>query len=85
MVKRKKRNSSFFYSFGIFFRFFLYVFLGAILVLLGFLAYQYLLSNRIKRVSGKSTSQNLGTQQTKGNYDVDWIPKHHLVQSKLFI
>ncbi len=53
---------------------------------MGFLGYQYLLSNRIKRgVSGKLTSQNLGTQQTKGNYDVDWIPKHHLVQSKLFI
>jgi hypothetical protein len=46
-------------------------------------AYQYLLSNRVKRVSNKLTSSNLGTQQTKGNYDADWIPKHHLVQSKL--
>ncbi len=63
-------------------RFFLYIFLGAIFVLLGFVAYQYLLSNRVKRVSNKLTSSNLGTQQTKGNYDVDWIPKHHLVQSK---
>jgi len=62
--------------------FFLYVFLGAILVLLGFLAYQYLLTHRVIRVSGKLTSQNLGTQQTKGNYDVDWIPKHHLVQNR---
>jgi len=62
--------------------FFLYIFLGAILVLLGFLAYQYLLSHRVKRVSGKLISQNLGTQQTKGNYDVDWIPKHHLVQNR---
>jgi len=51
---------------------------------LGFLSYQYLLSARVKRVTGKLTSQNLGTQQTKGNYDVDWIPKHHLIQSKLF-
>jgi NADH:ubiquinone oxidoreductase subunit 4 (subunit M) len=65
-------------------RFFLYIFLGAILILLGFLAYQYFLSNRVKRVTGKLTSQNLATQQTKGNYDVDWIPKHHLIQSKFF-
>jgi len=49
---------------------------------LGFIAYQYLLSHRVKRVTGKLSSQNLGTQQAKGNYDVDWIPKHHLVQSK---
>jgi translocon-associated protein subunit alpha len=62
--------------------FFLYIFLGAILILLGFLAYQYFLSNRVKRVTGKLTSQNLATQQTKGNYDVDWIPKHHLIQNR---
>ncbi|CAF1175570.1 unnamed protein product [Adineta steineri] len=62
--------------------FFLYIFLGAILVLLSFLAYQYLLSNRVKRVTGKLSSQNFGTQQGKGNYDVDWIPKHHLVQNR---
>ncbi|CAF1238273.1 unnamed protein product [Rotaria magnacalcarata] len=63
--------------------FFLYIFLGAILVLLGFVAYQYLLSNRIKRVTGKPSSQNqLGNQQVKGSYDVDWIPKHHLTQSR---
>jgi len=62
--------------------FFLYIFLGAILVLAGFLAYQYLLSPRVKRAVGKSSSQNLGAQQTKGNYDVDWIPKHHLVQNR---
>ncbi|CAF4602059.1 unnamed protein product [Rotaria sp. Silwood1] len=62
--------------------FFLYIFLGAILVLLGFLAYQYLLSNRVKRVSSKLTSQNLSSQLSKGNYDVDWIPKHHLVQNR---
>jgi hypothetical protein len=50
---------------------------------LGFVAYHYLLSHRVKRVAGKLGSQNLlGSQQTKGNYDVDWIPKHHLVQSK---
>jgi hypothetical protein len=51
---------------------------------LGFLAYQYLLSNRVKRsVSNKLGSQNLGgTQPTKGNYDVDWIPKHHLTQNR---
>jgi hypothetical protein len=66
-----------------FFRFFLYIFLGAILVLLGFLAYQYLLTHRVIRTSGKPSSTNVGTQQTKGNYDADWIPKHHLVQSKL--
>jgi NADH:ubiquinone oxidoreductase subunit 4 (subunit M) len=64
------------------FKFFLYLFLGAILILLGFLAYPYLLSHRVKRVTGKLSSQNLASQQTKGNYDVDWIPKHHLVQSK---
>jgi len=63
--------------------FFLYIFLGAILILLGFLAYQYLLSNRVKRSVSKLGSQNnLGTQATKGNYDVDWIPKHHLVQNR---
>jgi len=63
--------------------FFLYLFLGAILVLLGFLAYQYLLSNRIKRVTGKQASQNvLGNQQVKGSYDPDWIPKHHLAQNR---
>jgi len=62
--------------------FFLYIFLGAIFVLLGFVAYQYLLSNRVKRVSNKLSSSNLGNQQTKGNYDVDWIPKHHLVQNR---
>ena len=64
------------------FRFFLYVFLAAIVILLGFLAYQYLLSHRVKRVSGKLSSSNLANGQGKGNYDVDWIPKHHLVQSK---
>lgn len=38
----------------------------------------------MKRLGGKSASQNaLGAQQGKGNYDVDWIPKHHLVQSTL--
>jgi hypothetical protein len=74
---RKERNSL------ISFRFFLYLFLGAILVLLGFVAYQYLLSNRVKRISGKQSSQNLlGNQQVKGSYDPDWIPKHHLTQSK---
>jgi len=62
--------------------FFLYLFLGVVLALLGFLAYQYFLANRVKRVTGKLTSQNFGTQQSKGNYDVDWIPKHHLVQSR---
>ncbi|CAF2980789.1 unnamed protein product [Rotaria sp. Silwood2] len=62
--------------------FFLYIFLGAILVLLGFVAYQYLLSNRVKRATSKLSSQNFGSQQTKGNYDVDWIPKHHLVQNR---
>ncbi|CAF1628349.1 unnamed protein product, partial [Adineta ricciae] len=62
--------------------FFLYIFLGAILVLLGFVAYQYLLANRVKRVSGKLGSQNLASQQGKGNYDVDWIPKHHLPQNR---
>jgi translocon-associated protein subunit alpha len=63
--------------------FFLYLFLGAILVLLGFVAYQYLLSHRVKRAAGKSTSQNLlGNQQFKGSYDPDWIPKHHLPQNR---
>jgi translocon-associated protein subunit alpha len=62
--------------------FFLYIFLGAILVLLAFLAYQYLLSHRVIRTTSKSSSQNVGTQQTKGNYDVDWIPKHHLTQNR---
>lgn len=63
--------------------FFLYVFLGAIFVLLGFIAYQYLLSARVKRATGKQGSQNLlSSQQGKGNYDVDWIPKHHLAQNR---
>jgi hypothetical protein len=53
---------------------------------LGFLAYQYLLSHRVKRATGKQGSQNLlGNQQTKGSYDPDWIPKHHLSQSKFSI
>ena len=64
-------------------RFFLYLFLAAIVILLGFVAYQYLLSHRVKRVGGKLSSSNLGQAQGKGNYDVDWIPKHHLVQSKM--
>jgi translocon-associated protein subunit alpha len=63
--------------------FFLYIFLGAIVVILAFLAYQYLLSNRVKRIAGKQGSQNvLGNQQTKGSYDPDWIPKHHLSQNR---
>ena len=63
-------------------RFFLYLFLGAILALSGYLAYQYLLSSQVRRIGGKSASQNgFGAQQGKGNYDVDWIPKHHLAQS----
>jgi hypothetical protein len=67
-------------------RFFLYIFLGAIVVLLGFIAYQYLLSARIKRATGKQSAQDLlGNQQGKGNYDVDWIPKHHLAQSNSII
>ena len=85
MVKRKAKKFEYLNcSFVQLIRFFLYVFLGAILVLLGFVAYQYLLSHRVKRVSSKLSSSNLGPQ-TKGNYDVDWIPKHHLVQSKFFI
>lgn len=64
------------------FRFFLYLFLGAVLVLLGFVGYQYVLSPRVKRAAGKSSSQSyLAGQQAKGSYDPDWIPKHHL-QSK---
>jgi len=47
---------------------------------LGFVGYQYLLSPRVKRASGKYNAANLASQQTKGGYDVDWIPKHHLVQ-----
>lgn len=67
------------------FRFFLYLFLGAILILLGFLGYQYLVSPRVKRAVGKQGSQNFqGGQQAKGSYDPDWIPKHHLVQSKFY-
>lgn len=62
--------------------FFLYLFLFAIVILLGFVAYQYLLSSRVKRASGKYSSSNLASQQTKGNYDADWIPKHHLVQNR---
>ncbi|CAF0805196.1 unnamed protein product [Adineta steineri] len=63
--------------------FFLYIFLAAIFVLAGFLVYQYLLSHRVKRISGKQGSQNfLGNQQTKGSYDPDWIPKHHLAQNR---
>jgi hypothetical protein len=53
------------------------------MLLLGFLAYQYFLSHRVKRIAGKQSSQNLlGNQQVKGSYDPDWIPKHHLNQSK---
>jgi hypothetical protein len=67
-------------------RFFLYIFLGAIAVLAAFLGYQYLLSARVKRAVKKSTSSSssngLAGQQGKGNYDLDWIPKHHLTQSK---
>ena len=66
----------------IWFRFFLYVFLGAIVVLAGFLGYQYLLSPRVKRAQGKQGGQNLLGTQSRGSYDVDWIPKHHLNQSK---
>lgn len=65
------------------FRFFLYLFLGAVLVLLGFVAYQYLLSARVKRATGKQNSQSLlAGSQAKGSYDPAWIPQHHLTQSK---
>jgi len=65
-------------------RFFLYVFLVAVLLLLGFVVYQYLLSNRLKRTGGKQNAQAfLANQQAKGSYDPDWIPKHHLASSKL--
>lgn len=63
-------------------RFFLYVFLGAIVVLIGFVSYQYVLSPRVKRAQGKQGGQNLTGTQAKGSYDPDWIPKHHLNQSK---
>jgi len=63
--------------------FFLYIVLGGILVLLSVLAYQFLITWRPKRGSGKQSSQNLqGGSVTKGNYDVDWIPKHHLIQNR---
>lgn len=60
----------------------MYVFLAAILVLGGFIGYQYVLSPRVKRAQGKQTGQNLLGTQAKGSYDPDWIPKHHLNQSK---
>ena len=86
MGKRKCRRLSFILSPSS--RFFLYIFLGAIAVLASFLAYQYLLSARVKRAVSKSSSSSssssngLAGQQGKGNYDLDWIPKHHLTQSK---
>ena len=85
--KRKCRRLSFSLSPSPSSRFFLYIFLGAIAVLASFLAYQYLLSARVKRAVNKSSSSSsssngLAGQQGKGNYDLDWIPKHHLTQSK---
>lgn len=63
--------------------FFLYVFLVAVLLLLGFVVYQYLLSNRLKRTGGKQNAQAfLANQQAKGSYDPDWIPKHHLASNR---
>lgn len=63
--------------------FFLYIFLGAVIILLGFLAYQYVVSPRVKRGVSKQGAQSYaGGQQAKGSYDPDWIPKHHLVQSR---
>jgi len=64
--------------------FFLYIFLGGICLLLGFLAYQFFVSWRPRRGgSSKQSSQNLqSNQQAKGNYDIDWIPKHHLIQNR---
>lgn len=63
--------------------FFLYIFLGAVIVLVGFVSYQYLLSARVKRAAGRQSSQNAqGNQQTKGNYDPAWIPAHHLTQNR---
>jgi len=62
--------------------FFLYVFLGAILVFNSNIGYQYVLSPRVKRSHGKQSGQNLLGTQAKGSYDPDWIPKHHLNQSR---
>ena len=77
-ISKKKEQYDFDFSF------FLYIFLGAVIVLVGFVSYQYLLSARVKRVAGRQSSQNVqGNQQTKGNYDPAWIPAHHLTQSKM--
>jgi len=63
--------------------FFLYIVLGGIFVLLAVLSYQFLITWRPKRGGSKQSSQNLQSGSvTKGNYDVDWIPKHHLVQNR---
>jgi len=60
--------------------FFLYVFLGGVCLLLGVLGYQFLVQWRPKRGGTKSRTENVQTtNQTKGNYDADWIPKHHLI------
>ncbi|CAF1297228.1 unnamed protein product, partial [Didymodactylos carnosus] len=63
--------------------FFLYVFLGGILLLLAVLGYQFFVSWRPRRGGSKQISNNAQTtSQTKGSYDLDWIPKHHLVQNR---
>ncbi|CAF1154845.1 unnamed protein product [Didymodactylos carnosus] len=63
--------------------FFLYVFLGGVFLLLAVLAYQFFVSWRPKRGSSRQTANTAQTtNQTKGNYDLDWIPKHHLVQNR---
>lgn len=59
--------------------FFLYMFLCAILVLVGFISYQYVVSPRVKRSAGRQAGQTLqGGQQGKGSFDPAWIPAHHL-------
>ena len=56
--------------------FFLYVFLAAILVLLGLLGKQMLSTVTKKGRSSKPRSQTVQTSSSE--VDMDWIPKHHV-------
>lgn len=68
--------------------FFLYIFLAAILVLLGFGAYQYLSVFKKKSRSTKSVYSNNAQKIPNGNssntddVDMEWIPKEHLQTNK---
>lgn len=61
--------------------FFLYIFLAAIVVLLGLLAQHFLSSVTKKGRSKTKTSAASSSGQQSGEVDLEWIPKQHLQTS----